>query len=139
MSYITQLCRKKVIKTWTNERKTKRGAKGFVAQATKSYLARCRPSNKCRHGGNEETESMFLAIKVRQSDERQMSPRREFSAWWDKAVWNKWKMTWQKPTGKERSCLPSDKILPGEKAKFCKSIKDFPLILERLLSDIMSF
>ena len=50
------------------KKKTKRGAKGFVARATKFCLARYRPSNKCRHGGNGETESMFLAIKVHQSD-----------------------------------------------------------------------
>jgi len=41
-------------------------------------------------------------------------------------------MTWQKPTGKERSCRPSDKILPGEKATFCRSIKASLLISETI-------
>ena len=68
-SYLTKLCKKRVIKTWTNERKTKRGATckfwsttvifawrelqvlwpvwpKLVAMTTKSCLARCRPSNK---------------------------------------------------------------------------------------------
>jgi len=160
-SYLTQLCRKRVIKTWTNERKTKRGATCKFCSATvipakhnifhpgdnyKSSdlfdqnlsLWRENPAwqdvaraTNCRHGGNEVPEPMFSKIICRHGD--------KCPAWREKVVWGKWMMTWQKPTGKESSCRPSNKILPGGKALFSRSIKAILLISKTLWSDLRSF
>ena len=88
-------------------------------------------ATNCGHGGNEVPEPMFSKIICCHGD--------KCSAWREKAVWGKWMMTWQKPTGKESSCRPSHEILPGRKALFSRSIKALLLISERLLSDLRSF
>jgi len=54
-------------------------------------------------------------------DER--SPWWECPAWRIKAVWSKWMMTWQKPTGKESSSRHGEIVLPDEKAIFCRRVK----------------
>jgi len=79
-------------------------------------------ATKCRHGGNEVSEAMFFKIICRHGGDK-------CPAWREKAVWGKWMMTWQKPTGKES----------WWKGKYCKSIKTLLLISETLLSDIRSF
>ena len=83
------------------------------------------------HGGNEVPEPMFSKIICRLGDK--CPTLRE------KAVWGKWTMTWQKPTGKESSCHSSDKILPSEKALFGRSIKALLLISETLLLESITF
>ena len=141
MSYLTKLCKKRVNKTRIKEGKPKEEQVPF------------RHSEICRHGVNEfQNASIQLATtnqraKVCHSEGRaskrvrtdsrdhvfhvQSSPWRNIPASWRaKTVLERWRMTWQKPTGKERSAHH------GELLKLYRSIKAHSLISKHILLDL---
>jgi len=160
-SYLTQLCRKRVIKTWTNERKTKRGANCKFWSATViparhniSCLARitgpltcltktCRYGDKILSGkmspeqqnvtmaGMKFQNPCFPRSYVAMATNVLPAEKRRFEA----SGW--WRG--RNPLAKKADVAIATKILPGKKAKFCKSIKSSLLISETLLSDLRSF
>ena len=160
-SYLTQLCRKKVIKTWTNERKTKGGATCKFWSATViparhniSCLARITGpltclTKTCHYGDkilpgkmspeqkNVATAGMkfqnpcFPKSYVAMATDVLPDEKRRFEA----SGW--WRG--RNPLAKKADVAIVTKILPGKKAKFYKSIKVSLLISETLLSDFRSF
>jgi len=116
---------------WKKHKKEKK-KKRDVARATNVALAGMEEHRACfwewkfarathvTMAGRAVLEPMFLKTRVRHGENR--------PALRDMAVWSKWMMTWQKPTGKERSCHHSDNFLLGEETEFCKSIKAHSLI-----------
>jgi len=160
-SSLTQLCRKRVIKTWTNERKTKRGAtckfwsaNVIPARHNISCLARITApltclTKTCRYGAKilpskMSPEQQIVAMAgmkfqnpcfprpyVAMATNVLPGEKRRFGA----SGW--WRG--RNPLAKKADVAIATKILPGKKAKFCKSIKVFLLISETLLSDIMLF
>ena len=156
VSYLTQLCRKRVIKTWTNERKTKRGAtcKFWSALSKITGPLTCL-TKTCRYGdkilsGKMSPEQQnvamagmkfqnpcfprsYVAIVTNVAMARNVLPskirRFEASGWW----------RGRNPLAKKADVAMPTKILPGKKAKFCKSIKAFLLISETLLWYLRSF
>ena len=78
-------------------------------------------ATKCRHGGNEVPEPMFSKIICRHSDKCRHGEK--CLAKQDKAVWGKWMMTWQKPTGKESWCRHADKNPAWQESKILQKYK----------------
>ena len=145
-SYLTQLCRKRVIKTWTNERKKKkkRGAtckfwSATVIPARHNIFSLARITGPltcltitCRYGDkilsskmSLEQQNVAMATNVLPGEKM----RFEASGRW----------RGRNPLAKKADVAILTKILPGKKAKFSKSIKVSLLISETLLSDLRSF
>jgi len=73
-------------------------------------------ATKCRPGRNEVLEPIFSKIICLHGN--------KCPAWWEKAVWGKWMMTWQKPTGKESWCRHSEKNPAWQESKTLQKYKN---------------
>ena len=159
-SYLTQLCRKRVIKTWTNERK-KRGetcqfwsTTVIPARHNISSLARiigpltcltitCRYGDKILSGKmSPEQQNVAMAGMKFQNP---CFPRSYVAMATNVLPGEKMRFEasgrWRgrNPLAKKADVAIATKILPGKKAKFSKSIKASLLISETLLSNLGSF